>query len=117
MNQTTQIFPLEVPPKKSIRRKKKRPKKQVGVVERFLHAANKAVIWLRARKLAVPERKLRLCESVSLGDKRFAAVLEYEGHRFLIGGAAQSVQLLTALQSSTFSKTLAAKRSTAPEAK
>jgi flagellar biogenesis protein FliO len=40
------------------------------------------------------ERSLRVCETVSLGDKRFVAVLQFERQRFLIGITAQSVSLL-----------------------
>jgi hypothetical protein len=42
-------------------------------------------------------RRLRVLETVSLGDKRFAAVIEAEGRRYLIGGGAGTVALLTAL--------------------
>jgi flagellar biogenesis protein FliO len=45
---------------------------------------------------ASPE--LRLRESVSLGDKRFVAVIEVGPQRFLIGGTAQSVTLLGKLR-------------------
>ena len=33
-------------------------------------------------------RQLRLCESVSLGEKRVVAVIQYEGQKFLVGGGA-----------------------------
>jgi flagellar biogenesis protein FliO len=46
------------------------------------------------------ERSLRVCETVSLGDKRFVAVLEFERQRFLIGVTSQSVSLLQGLGSS-----------------
>jgi hypothetical protein len=42
-------------------------------------------------------RRLRLCEAVPLGDKRFVAVVQFERNRFLIGGAPNSVVLLTRL--------------------
>jgi flagellar biogenesis protein FliO len=48
---------------------------------------------------AAGQRKLRVVETVSLGDKRFAAVLDVDGKRFLIGGGAGTVSLLTALDS------------------
>lgn len=44
------------------------------------------------------ERELRLRESVSLGDKRFVAVIEVGPQRFLIGGTAQSLTLLGKLR-------------------
>ncbi len=49
---------------------------------------------LRIRDFASPKRALVLRESVSLGEKRFVAVVEFEETRFLIGGSANSVQLL-----------------------
>lgn len=39
-------------------------------------------------------RTLQLVEMQSLGEKRFVAVLRVGGQRFLIGGAAGSVQML-----------------------
>jgi flagellar biogenesis protein FliO len=42
-------------------------------------------------------RSLRIAETVSLGDKRFVAVLEFERQRFLIGVTSQSVSLLQGL--------------------
>jgi len=46
------------------------------------------------------DRSLRIAETVSLGDKRFVAILEFERQRFLIGITSQSVSLLQALESS-----------------
>lgn len=42
-------------------------------------------------------RRLRLCESLSLGEKRFVAVIQYEGQQFLVGGSASSLNLLARL--------------------
>lgn len=42
-------------------------------------------------------RRLRLCESLSLGEKRFVAVIQYEGQQFLVGGSAGSLSLLARL--------------------
>jgi len=44
-----------------------------------------------------PRRKLRLCETLALGERRFLAVVEFERQRFLIGGTASSVALLSRL--------------------
>jgi flagellar biogenesis protein FliO len=59
--------------------------------------------WARLRR-ALPAvaiqrrpRQLRLCESLSLGEKRVVAVIQYEGQKFLVGGSAHSVTLLTRL--------------------
>jgi flagellar biogenesis protein FliO len=42
-------------------------------------------------------RRLRLCESLSLGEKRLIAVIQYESQKFLVGGGPQSVNLLAHL--------------------
>ena len=46
-------------------------------------------------------RRLRLCESVSLGEKRLVAVVEYDQQKFLVGGSAQSISLLARLGEQT----------------
>lgn len=43
------------------------------------------------------ERTLILRESLGLGERRFVAVIECDGRRFLIGGGKESVQLISAL--------------------
>lgn len=111
MKTATQIFSLETP-----RRRKRRTRKVSSVISLLRSGISTVLDWLRTRQLARNPHKLKLLESVSLGDKRFAAVLEFEGQRFLVGGAPQSVQLLTALQSSSFSTTLAKKQSASTEA-
>jgi flagellar biogenesis protein FliO len=46
-------------------------------------------------------RRLHLCESLGLGERRFVAVVEFEGSRFLLGGTAGSLALLARLESSS----------------
>ena len=67
--------------------------------------------WVLKRIKVQPAHKtLRLCENLSLGEKRFVAVIQVESERFLIGGAAGSVSLLTRLQETPgFSKSLQSK--------
>lgn len=48
---------------------------------------------LRPRAL----RRLKLCESLPLGDRRFIAVVQFEQQRFLIGGGGNTLALLTQL--------------------
>jgi flagellar biogenesis protein FliO len=43
-------------------------------------------------------RRLRLCESLPLGDRRFVAVVEFDRSRFLVGGTAGSLVLLARLE-------------------
>ncbi|MGH9538524.1 MAG: flagellar biosynthetic protein FliO [Terriglobales bacterium] len=55
--------------------------------------------WIAQRARAQQARKnLRVCESVSLGEKRFVAVVQVDAERFLIGGSSSSVSMLTRLQ-------------------
>jgi flagellar biogenesis protein FliO len=42
-------------------------------------------------------RRLRLCESLSLGEKRIVAVVEFEDQRFLLAATPQNISLLQSL--------------------
>jgi flagellar biogenesis protein FliO len=44
-----------------------------------------------------PSRQLRLRETLTLGERRFIAVVEFEQQKFLIAGTGSSVAMLTAL--------------------
>ena len=75
-------------------------------IETLLINAWHACLWVARRiKVQQARKNLRICESVSLGEKRFVAVVQVDEERFLIGGASGSVSLLTRLQES---KTFAA---------
>jgi len=54
----------------------------------------------QAKKIRVrPNRKrLRVCETVPLGDKRFVAVIQVDDQQFLLGGSASSISLLAQLE-------------------
>ena len=60
-----------------------------------------ALQWIQAlcmRALLPPRtRRLRVSETVSLGDKRFVSIVEVDGVDFLIGGGVANVSLLTRL--------------------
>ena len=43
-------------------------------------------------------RRLRVRETLSLGEKRFVAVIEYEGQELLVGGSSNSFALLARLE-------------------
>ena len=43
------------------------------------------------------ERRLRLSETLSLGEKRFLAVVQFQRQEFLVGGTGNSIALLTKL--------------------
>ena len=49
--------------------------------------------WLHQRS----PRKLRLCETLALGEKRFVSVVQFENTRYLLGGTGASITLLSQL--------------------
>ncbi len=61
----------------------------------FLQAWN----WAQQRMKSHQVRKrLRVCETVSLGEKRFVAVIQVDGQQFLVGGSSTSVSTLAQLE-------------------
>ena len=57
-----------------------------------------AALWRRMVGLGRrPARRLRLCESLPLGDRRFVAVVEFDESRFLVGGTSTALVLLARL--------------------
>jgi hypothetical protein len=60
------------------------------------NAFMRAMSWINRRTLS-NAKQLRVTETVSLGEKRFVAVVHVEGRKFLIGGGASAVSLLTQL--------------------
>ena len=56
-------------------------------------------IWKRVLRFSRREpRRLRLCESLPLGERRFVAVVEFDEARFLVGGTPSSLVLLSRLE-------------------
>ena len=54
--------------------------------------------WIdRKRTQQSALRRLRISETISLGDKRFVSILEVNGAQYLIGGAANQISLLAVL--------------------
>lgn len=47
------------------------------------------------------ERRLHVCETLSLGEKRFIAVVEYDRQKFLLAGTPQNISLLHRLDECT----------------
>jgi flagellar biogenesis protein FliO len=72
------------------------PAQKPAVAERNL--LTRAISWLNGN-CATPKR-LRVLETVTLGDKRLVAVIQADGQRFLIGGGPAGVSLLTPLDQS-----------------
>jgi hypothetical protein len=59
-----------------------------------------SAFWGRMRRVTLrSEKRLRLCENLPLGERRFVAVVEFENERFLLGGTASSLVLLARLAS------------------
>lgn len=44
-------------------------------------------------------RRLRVAETVSLGEKRFVSILQVDGEQFLLGGSPSNITLLARLES------------------
>ena len=53
--------------------------------------------WLHAKYRQTATKRLRVAETVSLGEKRFVSIVCVEGREFLIGGGASGVSLLAQL--------------------
>jgi Flagellar biosynthesis protein, FliO len=60
---------------------------------------SRAFGWLGVGNSA--PKQLQVVETLPLGEKRFVAILNAEGRRFLIGGGASGVSLLTQLDDAT----------------
>ncbi|HZD31229.1 MAG TPA: flagellar biosynthetic protein FliO [Candidatus Angelobacter sp.] len=65
---------------------------------RALAVVQRAWQWLQARRQwQLASRRMALCETVSLGEKRFLAIVKVDSQQFLVGGAAGSVSMLAQL--------------------
>ena len=53
--------------------------------------------WLNSKYKLTAAKRLRVAETVSLGEKRFVALICVEGREFLIGGGTAGVSLLAQL--------------------
>lgn len=53
--------------------------------------------YCRAHIQRRPPRRLRLCESLSLGDKRVLAVVQFDQARYLVGASGTTITLLSRL--------------------
>jgi flagellar biogenesis protein FliO len=92
-------------------------KKRNGASQRALNERNSSrrgtFGWIGAAfaklvgvlRSARPEKRMKLCESVSLGDKRFLAIVRVDAKYFLVGGSSSSVAMLAPLSDSPASFT------------
>jgi hypothetical protein len=53
--------------------------------------------WFQAKLAQTATKRLRVAETVSLGEKRFVSIVNVEGREFLIGGGTSGVTLLAQL--------------------
>jgi hypothetical protein len=56
---------------------------------------SRAWSWLQKNNKFAAAKQLRVSETISLGEKRFVALVDIDGQKFLIGGGASGVSLLT----------------------
>lgn len=64
------------------------------ILRKFWQSARRAITVRKARRL-------RVCETLSLGDRRFLAVIEFDRQEFLVGGSGNSLELLARLHDGT----------------
>jgi hypothetical protein len=75
-----------------------RPASHGLVLQRIVHGVVAAWKWIeRKRVQQTAARRLRVTDTISLGDKRFVSIVQVDGAQFLIGGATGSISLLAIL--------------------
>lgn len=57
--------------------------------------------WLIGQYTTCSTKRLRVAETISLGEKRFVAIVAVEGREFLIGGGTAGMSLLARLDATT----------------
>jgi flagellar biogenesis protein FliO len=71
--------------------------------------------WLQSRRVARSNtRRLRVAETVSLGEKRFVAVVQVDGRHFLLAGGPANIVLLAQLDEKDAFEDVLKKTLTAP---
>lgn len=68
--------------------------KRDGMLRIIVSTLKKLLSGGQGLRLRRRERAMRLCETLPLGDRRFLALVLVEGHKFLVGTAANSVSLV-----------------------
>jgi hypothetical protein len=64
--------------------------------------------WLKRNYVSSAARRMRIAETVSLGEKRFVAILHVDGCEFLIGGGTSGISLLAQMEKPLHSSSPAA---------
>jgi len=70
------------------------PQRHATGVSRIVHFLIRA---FSAATVRGSRRRLRLCETLSFGEKRFVAIVECDRRTYLLAGAPQSISLLARL--------------------
>ena len=58
-------------------------------------------LWVQRAANVRRSRRLRVCETLSLGERRFLAIVEFDRQEFLVGGSGNSLELLARLHNGT----------------
>jgi hypothetical protein len=67
-------------------------------MRRLVEQATAAFRWLQQKSATkFASRRMRVAETVSLGEKRFVSILQVDGQQFLIGSATGQITLLAVL--------------------
>lgn len=78
---------------------KKAPRAEARVISHATGLLSKLWLWIQAKKMARSQlRRLQVVETVSLGEKRFVALVQVDSLQFLIGGGPTAVSLLAQLK-------------------
>jgi len=111
MNNLSQTAELTVETNAFSAELEKTPLRNTFAASSLRQSLSQITSWILEKARKQQARKtLKVCESVSLGDKRFVAVVQVENERFLIGGASSSVAMLARLESKTFADVLRSSR-------
>jgi Flagellar biosynthesis protein, FliO len=71
-----------------------------SIIRILTRSVSQLWIWIKERQVSrCGTKRLQVSESVSLGDKRFVAVIEVDGLQFLIGGGPSNISMLAQLNS------------------
>jgi flagellar biogenesis protein FliO len=68
-----------------------------GLETTWIAAVRDVLRWARHAVRPRKGRRLRVRETLSLGDKRFLAVIEFDRQEFLVAGSGNSLSLLARL--------------------
>ncbi len=92
-------------------------RRTVGFAASPVRGLRTAWSWYQGRRvLQIRSRRMRVAETISLGEKRFLAVVEVDDCQFLVGGGASSVAVLAQLGTLDAARNLMNQRATEAQA-